>query len=65
MILMDVRKALRDDIAAQMRKISDELSSGRAADYAEYKRLVGIIQGLKRALDAVDDRFNRMIDEGE
>ena len=65
MILMAVRNALRADLVAQMRKVSDELSSGRAADYAEYKRLVGIIQGLKKALDAVDDQFNKLTDEGE
>ena len=65
MVLMAVRNAVRGDIVAQMRKVSDELSSGRAADYAEYKRLVGIIQGLKKALDAVDDQFNKLTDEGE
>ena len=65
MILMDVRKALRGDIVAQMRKVSDELSSGRAADFGEYKRLVGIIQGLKKALDVIDDQFNKLTDEGE
>jgi hypothetical protein len=65
MVLMAVRSALRDNIIAQMRKVSDELSSGRAADYAEYKRLVGIIQGLKKALDAIDDQFNKILDEGE
>lgn len=63
MILMDVRNALREDIAGQMKRISDELSSGRAADFGEYKRLVGVLQGLRKALDSVDTVFNKLLDD--
>lgn len=65
MIMFEVREALRGQIAAQMRKISDELASGRAADFSEYKRLVGRLQGLRDGLDAIDAVFNKLSNEGD
>jgi hypothetical protein len=35
--------------------VRDNLSAGSAPDYSEYKRLVGIIQGLKMALDFMEE----------
>lgn len=35
--------------------VRDNLASGSAPDYPEYKRLVGIVQGLKMALDMMED----------
>lgn len=63
--MYELRDKLKGEIVARMRKISDELSSGRAADYPEYKRGVGRIQGLKDGLDAVDDVFRKFDDEGD
>lgn len=65
MYLMQVREQLKASIVAQMRKISDELSSGRAADYPDYKRAVGRIQGLKDGMDVVDEVFKKLLDEGD
>lgn len=61
----DVRDMLKKSMATQMRKISDDLSSGRAADYAEYKRVVGRIQGLKDGIEAVDEVFRKLDNEGD
>lgn len=65
MMMFEVQEALRGAIAAQMHKISDGLSSGRAADYAEYKQGVGRLQGLRDGLDAVDVVFNKLMNEGD
>ena len=65
MHMLQIRDTLKGAIVAQMRKISDELSSGRAADYPDYKRAVGRIQGLKDGLDAVDEVFKKLLDEGD
>jgi hypothetical protein len=62
--MVQIREALRDDIVAEMRKVSDALSSGRAADFADYKRMVGTVQGLSKALEQIDARFNKLFDDG-
>lgn len=63
MQLMQIREALKDRIAVQMMKISGELSSGRAADFSEYKRLVGRVQGLRDGIEAIDAVFNKLLDD--
>ena len=35
--------------------VRDNLATGSANDYSEYKRLVGMIQGLRIALDIMDE----------
>jgi len=35
--------------------VRDNISAGSAPDYPEYKHLVGVIQGLKMALDFMDE----------
>ena len=60
---LELRDVLRAAIALKMRKVADELSSGRAADFSEYKRGVGRIQGLRDGLDAVDEVFKQLLDE--
>ena len=49
----------------KMRKVSDEVTAGRAGDFAEYRRYCGRLQGLKDALELTDDVFNRLLDEGD
>lgn len=63
MQLLSVRDAIKSQLVEKMRQRSDALSSGRAADFADYKQTVGRIQGLRDAFDAVDDVFNRLLDE--
>ena len=39
---------------------SDFLNAGRAADFAEYRHLCGVIRGLTRAESIVKDLVQRM-----
>ncbi len=61
--LMQVREQLREELAGQMRKVMDEMASGRCADFADYRRMVGITQGLRRGVDAVDAVFHKLLDD--
>lgn len=63
MQIVDIHNSITCRISEQMVRVSDELSSGRAADHAEYKRMVGMLQGMRKALDSVDMVFNKMLDE--
>lgn len=63
MQLLSVRDAIKSQLVEKMRQRSDALSSGRASDFADYKQNVGRIQGLRDAFDAVDEVFNRLLDE--
>lgn len=64
-LILQVRDNVRAAIARQMQKVSDELSSGRCADWPDYKRHVGVLQGLKRALESVDEVFHKLDNEGD
>ena len=45
---------LADLIAAERNKEAKHLSDGKAADWADYQRRVGIMEGLARARDLAD-----------
>lgn len=53
MIVMEVVRAIRAEIEDMTRKVSNDITSGRAADYAGYKAMVGRIRGHQDALDAI------------
>lgn len=40
---------LRSSIRARMNDVADALATGSATDFAEYKKLVGVIEGLAYA----------------
>lgn len=63
MQMMDIRDRLRKDLAIAMKAHADQLSSGRAADYAAYQRQVGVIKGLQDAIDVIDQVFKLILDE--
>jgi hypothetical protein len=48
-------KALIEKLQDQSESIIDEVVRGKCRDYAEYKRLCGIISGLSTAFDCLDD----------
>lgn len=63
MSMVQIREALREEIAQLMRHTADKLASGRAADYAQYRQSVGRIEGGRDALDAVDKVFAKYLDD--
>ena len=54
MLVTEVVRAIKAEIADMTRKVSNDLTAGRAADYAGYKAMVGRIRGHQDALDAID-----------
>jgi hypothetical protein len=48
-------KELAKLIVAEIERMQDVLSNGAATDYADYRHHVGIIQGLRRALEYCED----------
>ena len=65
MQLMQLRNTIKEEIAKEMQSLSSRLSSGRAADYAEYRQQVGRIQGLADAIGATDRVFKKFLNDGE
>jgi hypothetical protein len=65
MYLMQVREKARAEIAREMQKVADRVTAGSARDYAEYRQMVGRIQGMKDGLTVVDEVFNKLLDEGD
>lgn len=63
--VLGVRDALRKKIAERARRVSDELSSGQASDYAAYMRRVGRIQGHHDALDCIEEVFKEISNDEE
>lgn len=63
--MVQFRDAIRDEIAKQMQATANKIASGKAADYAEYRQSVGRVAGGKDAMDAVDDVFKRMFNDGD
>ena len=60
---IQIREKIKADIVGKMRSLSDKMSAGRAVDYAGYRQLVGQVQGLKDALESVDEVFKNLLDE--
>jgi hypothetical protein len=57
---------LRKTYTDQLKSLSDAITSGRCADWAEYRETCGKIRGLSFALDelnALADRLRREDDE--
>ena len=63
MKILNLRDNIKADIVGTMQALSDKLSAGRVTDYAGYRLVVGQIQGLKEALDSVDEVFKTLLDE--
>lgn len=51
----EFQRELRKRIMAEIDSITDGLAHGSAEDYTEYKRTVGYIKGLERAVTLVDE----------
>lgn len=56
---------LLDDIDGQIVKESEVLVDGSASDFADYKRRVGRIRGLKEAKQLASDLLSRSIRDDE
>ncbi len=65
MQIVQVRDAVKAEIVRKMQRVSDEVTGGRAGDFAEYRRYCGRLQGMRDAMDCVDLVFNKLFDEGD
>ncbi len=65
MQIMELRDRARTEIAREMHKVADRVTSGSAKDYAEYRQMVGRIQGMRDGLAVIDGVFNKLLDEGD
>lgn len=61
-----LRERITRGLAGRIQDEMHKLASGQAASFDQYKQTVGKIQGLRGALDVVDDVFKEILnDEGE
>lgn len=63
--MLQLRDLLRERIAISMQNTANKLSSGRAPDYAQYRQMVGRIEGNRDALDEINKVFVEFLNEGE
>ncbi len=50
-----IGRLLREKIAAETEHLSTDIAGGASSDWGQYKHHVGIIQGLKLAVDLLDE----------
>ena len=56
---------LRAIMEGEIRKLAEQLATGVCEDHAQYKHLVGVIEGLTRAIRVIDDYASQLINEME
>lgn len=54
-MISDFARAIRAQLREEREARKEELARGVVADYAEYKRLVGFIQGLDLASNMIEN----------
>lgn len=59
---MDELELLRKRIRSHMNDMADAVSTGDAKDYPEYRRMVGVIEGLAFAEREILDLIDRIKD---
>lgn len=55
--------SIKRDLDRQVNDIEQLLGAGKASCWEDYKRLCGIIQGLKQAKDAIDIVARKYLDD--
>lgn len=58
--LGDIFKAVIDDLERQKREIADGMLAGKCSSFEEYKKQVGIGEGLTRAQQTIKDKVKRL-----
>ena len=64
-MIREFRDALRGDIRKQLNDLADALANGAATDFADYKRLVGVIHGLALAEELITARAKKVIEDDD
>lgn len=65
MFVVKVHEMVRAEIAKRMQSISGRICAGRPADFAEYRQLVGRLQGCEDALQVLDEVFAKLHNDEE
>jgi hypothetical protein len=64
-VIAEFRDAVLEDVRKEMNDLADLLANGRAVDFADYKRLVGVIHGLALAEELINARAKKVIEDDE
>jgi hypothetical protein len=62
---MDASDLLIQQMRTEVQSVQENLSSGRAKDYADYQYLCGKIRGLLIAIELIDDLKQKMENSDE
>lgn len=65
MDLLKYIEGLEEDIQADLERESEALVGGAASDFAAYRHRVGVINGLKRALQRMQERRRTFVEDEE
>ena len=55
----------KESLEQKRKNLANELIEGRASDFAQYQKNVGIGEGLKLAINDIDDIFKKLNREDE
>lgn len=57
--------ALRGRLKESVRQVQDSTGAGSASDWADYRYRVGVLTGLRRALQDADEIFRTYLKDDE
>jgi len=63
MLTEEVIKKFKKECAARLDEMNEHLSSGKATDMNDYKRIVGVIRGINISLELLSDIIKNNEDE--
>mgnify|MGYP000896336488 CR=1 FL=1 len=56
---------LRTDLKKRADELSEHLGRGGAAHWDDYKRGVGMIEGLRTAIDSIESQYRKFLNDDE
>lgn len=64
-MIEDFARAARAQLREEIENRREDLGNGQCGDFHEYKRLVGVIQGLTTAMSIIENLAKRAIEDDD
>lgn len=62
-MIADFRNELRANLTRAIEQVQDATGAGAAADWSDYRYRVGVLTGLRRALQDVEDTYRKFVND--
>lgn len=64
-MIVEFVRELRVELDSEIERITKAVVNGSAANWEDYKRMIGITTGLKKAREMVDSVYNQYLNNEE